>query len=49
MQYRNMGKSGLKLSTIALGSLWFGNKVDERMLMPKPTMFYARGYGIDFG
>lgn len=29
MQYRNMGKSGLKLSTIALGTLWFGNKVDE--------------------
>jgi aryl-alcohol dehydrogenase-like predicted oxidoreductase len=29
MQYRNLGKSGLKLSTIALGTLWFGNKVDE--------------------
>jgi 1-deoxyxylulose-5-phosphate synthase len=29
MQYRRMGRSGLKLSAISLGSLWFGNKVDE--------------------
>ena len=29
MQYRRMGSSGLKVSAIALGSLWFGNKVDE--------------------
>jgi len=29
MQYRNLGRSGLKVSVITLGSLWFGNKVDE--------------------
>ena len=29
MQYRRMGKSGLKLSAITLGTLWFGSKVDE--------------------
>jgi aryl-alcohol dehydrogenase-like predicted oxidoreductase len=29
MQYRNMGRSGLKLSAITLGTLWFGSKVDE--------------------
>ena len=29
MQYRRMGSSGLKLSAITLGTLWFGPKVDE--------------------
>jgi 1-deoxyxylulose-5-phosphate synthase len=29
MQYRRMGMSGLKLSAITLGTLWFGSKVDE--------------------
>jgi Aldo/keto reductase family len=29
MQYRRMGKSGLNLSAITLGTLWFGSKVDE--------------------
>jgi aryl-alcohol dehydrogenase-like predicted oxidoreductase len=29
MQYRGMGKSGLKVSAISLGTLWFGSKVDE--------------------
>ena len=29
MQYRNMGKCGLKVSAITLGTLWFGSKVDE--------------------
>ncbi len=29
MQYRRMGKSGLKLSAITLGTLWFGSKIDE--------------------
>lgn len=29
MQYRRMGTSGLKLSAITLGTLWFGPKVDE--------------------
>lgn len=29
MQFRRMGKSGLKLSALSLGTLWFGNKVDE--------------------
>ncbi len=29
MSYLRMGRSGLKLSALALGSLWFGNKVDE--------------------
>jgi aryl-alcohol dehydrogenase-like predicted oxidoreductase len=29
MQYRRMGKSGLKLSAITLGTLWFGSRVDE--------------------
>jgi aryl-alcohol dehydrogenase-like predicted oxidoreductase len=29
MQYRRMGKSGLKISAITLGTLWFGSKVDE--------------------
>jgi aryl-alcohol dehydrogenase-like predicted oxidoreductase len=29
MQYRRMGASGLKLSAITLGTLWFGPKVDE--------------------
>jgi 1-deoxyxylulose-5-phosphate synthase len=29
MQYRRMGKSGLKVSAITLGTLWFGSKVDE--------------------
>ena len=29
MQYRKMGRSGLKLSVISLGTLWFGSKVDE--------------------
>jgi 1-deoxyxylulose-5-phosphate synthase len=29
MQYRKMGKSGLKVSAISLGTLWFGSKVDE--------------------
>ena len=29
MQYRRMGRSGLKLSAITLGTLWFGSKVDE--------------------
>ena len=29
MQYRRMGKSGLKISVLTLGTLWFGSKVDE--------------------
>ncbi len=29
MQYRQMGRSGLKLSALTLGTLWFGAKVDE--------------------
>ena len=29
MQYRRMGRCGLKVSTITLGTLWFGLKVDE--------------------
>ncbi len=29
MQYRRMGKSGLKISALTLGTLWFGPKVDE--------------------
>ena len=29
MQYRRMGKSGLKVSALTLGTLWFGSKVDE--------------------
>jgi aryl-alcohol dehydrogenase-like predicted oxidoreductase len=29
MQYRRMGRSGLKVSAITLGTLWFGSKVDE--------------------
>jgi 1-deoxyxylulose-5-phosphate synthase len=29
MEYRRMGKSGLKLSALTLGTLWFGSKVDE--------------------
>jgi len=29
MRYRRMGKSGLKVSAITLGTLWFGLKVDE--------------------
>jgi len=29
MQYRRMGRSGLKLSAITLGTLWFGSKIDE--------------------
>jgi len=29
MQYRRMGTSGLKVSALTLGTLWFGNKVDE--------------------
>ncbi len=29
MQYRRMGRSGLKVSALTLGTLWFGNKVDE--------------------
>ena len=29
MQYRRMGGSGLKLSALSLGTLWFGSKVDE--------------------
>lgn len=30
MQYRSMGRSGLKVSALSLGTLWFGNRVDER-------------------
>lgn len=29
MKHRQMGKSGLRLSAITLGTLWFGNKVEE--------------------
>lgn len=29
MAYRNMGRAGVKLSTLTLGTLWFGSKVDE--------------------
>ena len=29
MQYRRMGRSGLKVSALTLGTLWFGSKVDE--------------------
>jgi aryl-alcohol dehydrogenase-like predicted oxidoreductase len=29
MQYKQMGRSGLKVSAITLGTLWFGAKVDE--------------------
>ncbi len=29
MHYRRMGRSGLKLSALALDTLWFGNRVDE--------------------
>ena len=34
MQYRRMGKSGLKVSAITLGTLWFGSKVDEATARP---------------
>ena len=30
MIYRNLGKSGLKVSSIGLGTNQFGGKVDER-------------------
>ena len=30
MQYRNLGRSGLKVSALTLGTLWFGSKVDEK-------------------
>lgn len=29
MQYRRMGRSGLKISAITLGTLWFGSKLSE--------------------
>jgi len=29
MRYKNMGRSGLKISALTLGTLWFGKKVDE--------------------
>ena len=29
MQYRRMGRSGLKVSAITLGTLWFGSKVNQ--------------------
>ncbi len=29
MRYKNMGRSGLKISALTLGTLWFGRKVDE--------------------
>lgn len=29
MHYRQMGRTGLKLPALTLGTLWFGNKVDE--------------------
>ncbi|MCX8032247.1 MAG: aldo/keto reductase [Thermoleophilia bacterium] len=30
MEYRRLGRSGLNVSVISLGTLWFGSKVDER-------------------
>lgn len=41
MRFRRMGKSGLKLSALSLGTV--GRALKGR------RDFYARAYGIDFG
>ncbi|MCC6753499.1 MAG: aldo/keto reductase [Saprospiraceae bacterium] len=44
MQYRNLGKSGLKVSTLSLGSwITFNHQVDEKLAMELMALAYERG------
>jgi len=46
MQYRNLGSSGLKVSTIGLGTNQFGGKVDQKMT--KDIISAALETGVNF-
>lgn len=44
MQYRNLGKSGLKVSALSLGSwITFNHQVDEKLAMELMSFAYERG------
>ena len=46
MRYTNLGKSGLQVSTLCLGTMTFGNEADEATC--KDLYAHARDHGINF-
>jgi aryl-alcohol dehydrogenase-like predicted oxidoreductase len=46
MKYRNLGRAGLKVSEIGLGTLEFGRRLNERESIS--VMDYALDMGINF-